>query len=78
MGVSLGQNSGATAETFVFHANADTMRVLRSGHTAGFVWTFTLARYPEIVPTARFTDDAGLHWQIDADLHLEKLAERDW
>lgn len=77
-GVSLGQNSGATAETFVFQANADTMPVLRAGHTAGFVWAFTLARYPEIVPTVRFTDDAGLHWQIDADLHLEKLAERDW
>lgn len=54
------------------------MPVLRSFHKAGFVWGFTLARYPEIVPTARFTDDAGLHWQINADLHLEKLAERDW
>jgi len=25
----------------------------------------------------RFTDDAGLHWQIDHDLHLEKLEHRD-
>ena len=25
--------------------------------------------------TARFTDDAGLHWQVDPDLHLEKLPE---
>jgi hypothetical protein len=24
----------------------------------------------------RFTDDAGLHWQIDHDLHLEKLLDR--
>lgn len=78
MGVSFGPGSGATAETFVFHANADTIPVVRAGHTAGFVWAFTLARYPEIVPTVRFTDDAGLDWQINADLHLERLKERDW
>jgi hypothetical protein len=24
----------------------------------------------------RFTDDAGLHWQIDQDLHLEQLDNR--
>jgi hypothetical protein len=28
--------------------------------------------------TLRFTGDAGLHWQIDHDLHLEKLDNRDW
>jgi hypothetical protein len=29
--------------------------------------------------TARFTDDAGLHWQVDPDLHLKKLPDRsDW
>jgi hypothetical protein len=29
--------------------------------------------------TARFTDDAGLHWQVDPDLHVEKLPDRsDW
>jgi hypothetical protein len=27
--------------------------------------------------TMRFTDDAGLHWQIDHDMHLEKLDNRD-
>jgi hypothetical protein len=27
--------------------------------------------------TLRFTDDAGLHWQIDHDLHLRKLDNRD-
>ena len=27
----------------------------------------------------RFTDDAGLHWQIDPDLHLERPKTRnDW
>jgi len=29
--------------------------------------------------TLRFTDDAGLHWQIDENMHLEKLPNRyDW
>jgi hypothetical protein len=32
---------------------------------------------PDATMTARFTDDAGLHWQIDHDLHLEKLDSRD-
>jgi len=27
---------------------------------------------------ARFTDDAGLHWQLDDDLHLKQLPGRDW
>jgi hypothetical protein len=26
----------------------------------------------------RFTDDAGLQWQVDPDLHLEKLERREW
>lgn len=29
--------------------------------------------------SARFTDDAGLHWEIDHHLHLEKIENRaDW
>jgi hypothetical protein len=28
--------------------------------------------------TARFTNDAGQHWQIDHDLHPQKLKHRDW
>jgi hypothetical protein len=33
---------------------------------------------PDAKIKVRFTDDAGLHWEIDHDLHLEKLAERTW
>jgi hypothetical protein len=25
----------------------------------------------------RFTDDSGLHWELDTDLHLLRLANRD-
>jgi hypothetical protein len=34
-------------------------------------------QYPDAWLTARFTDDAGLHWQIGHDLDLKKLANRD-
>jgi hypothetical protein len=26
----------------------------------------------------RFTDDAGLYWEIDPDLHLKRLDARGW
>lgn len=43
----------------------------------GFVFAADLSRYPQARMIARFTDDAGLHWQIKHDLHLEPLADRD-
>jgi hypothetical protein len=54
------------------------MPVLRAGRQAGFVWALTAEQYPQVIPWLRFTDDAGLHWEIGVDLHLEKLASRDW
>ncbi len=36
-------------------------------------------REPCLVTCPRLTDDAGLHWQIGEDMHLEKLPNRyDW
>jgi hypothetical protein len=57
---------------------SSTMPVLRAGETAGFVWDFTTAMWELLISSVRFTDDAGLHWEIDGTLHLEKLAEHDW
>jgi hypothetical protein len=34
-------------------------------------------QHPEARMTVRFTDDADLHWQIDQDLHLKPLDNRD-
>jgi hypothetical protein len=54
--------------------------VMRRGSTHGF--EYRLTDHPNegagwsIV--TRFTDDAGLCWQIDPDLHLHKLDQRDW
>jgi hypothetical protein len=68
----------AEAETFVLGERSSTMPVLRADQAAGFVWGFTTALYPRLKSWVRFTDDAGLHWEIDNSLHLQKLAERDW
>lgn len=68
----------AQAQTFVPVERSSTMPVLRAGQTAAFVWGFTAAMYPRFISWVRFTDDAGLHWEIDQSLHLEKLAARDW
>ena len=50
--------------------------LLRADHKAGFAFSWSAATtYPACV---RFTDDAGLHWEIDKDLHLRKFDHRDW
>jgi hypothetical protein len=70
--------SSGMAETFVPQARASTMPVLRAGHKAGFAWGFTVAQYPRILLRVRFTDDAGLHWEIGNDLQVKKLDYRNW
>ena len=44
--------------------------MIRAGETIGFSFNFVDYWGPEIV--VRFTDDAGLHWQIDGYLHLQE------
>jgi hypothetical protein len=63
-----------------FHkVDAPTVRVLRAGAKAGLAFPFVASDYPDARVTARFTDDAGLHWEIRPDLHLGKLTNRsDW
>jgi hypothetical protein len=51
--------------------------LLRAGETGSFVFAVSATEDPDARVTLRFTDDAGLHWQIDHDLHLEKLDNRD-
>jgi hypothetical protein len=53
--------------------------LIRPGSRHGFLIGFDLESHPDARLAARFTDDAGLHWQIDQDLHLQKLDNRgDW
>jgi hypothetical protein len=70
--------STAQAQAFVPTERSGTMPVLRAGQTAAFVWGLTTNLYPRLISWVRFTDDAGLHWEIDTSLHLGKLRERDW
>lgn len=74
------------ADTFVFHNSTDLRGpvplpqsgFLRPGHKRAFAWRFPTSQYPGYGFSVRFTDDTGLQWEITVDLHLEKLARRDW
>jgi len=59
-------------------AETPTIPLLRAGETGSFVFAVSTEQDPKARVTLRFTDDACLHWQIDHDLHLEKLDNRDW
>ena len=53
---------------------------IRPGEQYGFVFEINSHIALGLVPVVavRFTDDAGLHWEIDRDQHLKRLADRDW
>ena len=52
-------------------AEGSTVPLIRVGSRYGFLFRFGLENNPDARLAARFSDDAGLHWQIDHDLHLE-------
>jgi hypothetical protein len=52
--------------------------LVRAGSRAGFGFAYTTREFPRADIAVRFTDDAGLHWQIDHDLHLSPIKQRDW
>jgi hypothetical protein len=54
-----------------------SLPLLRAGLTYSFGFEKGPDDYPDATVTARFTDDAGMHWQIDHDLHLTRLDNRD-
>lgn len=71
----------ASAHRGMIHdfAMAETVPLMRSGRQFGFLVQLDLDAYPDVRLATRFTDDAGLHWQIDQDLHLQQLDNRgDW
>jgi len=62
-----------------FPAEDSTVPLIRAGSQYGFLLRFDLEKNPDASLAARFTDDAGLRWQIDQDLHLQQLDNRkDW
>lgn len=70
----------STSHSAVFSglAPAGAIPLMRPRAWSGFLVRFDLATHPTARLATRFTDDAGLHWQIDQDLHLERLDSRDW
>ena|SRR5580658_948370 len=75
---SLGMDINPGADFFVFVEHASTMPVLKAGQKGTFMWGLAYTQNSSLRWLVRFTDDAGLHWEIDTDLHLKKLAKRDW
>lgn len=44
------------------------IRLIRAGETGAFLFPVGAGLNPDARMTVRFTDDGGLHWQIDHDL----------
>jgi hypothetical protein len=72
-------DSGSPAHRGMMHdpAEGSTVPLIRASSQYGFLFKFDLEKNPGTRLAARFTDDAGLHRQIEQDLHLEKLDSRD-
>jgi hypothetical protein len=66
-----------SAPSFLGLSEGTNIPLVRVGETAVFAFAVDTSEHPKARVTARFTDDTGLHWQIDPDLHLEKLDNRD-
>jgi hypothetical protein len=52
--------------------------LVRPDGRALFVFEVPGPYFSELRALVRLTDDVGLHWQIDENLHLLKLEDRDW
>jgi hypothetical protein len=75
---ALPMGSAANMPVFIGARLGDRVALIRGGQTFGFQSSIPVADHQLARMITRFTDDAGIHWQIDADLHLEKLASRNW
>lgn len=64
-------------DVFVDESDDSKVSLVPASARAVFIFIYDVPGHPDARITARFTDDAGLHWQIDHDLHLEKLDNRD-
>lgn len=51
--------------------------LMRIKQTCGFAFGVRVNDHPIAQVIVRFTDDVGLHWELDQDLHLKKLNNRD-
>jgi hypothetical protein len=68
---------GAANRALIDPSAEPRITLIRAGETGAFLFPVGARLHPDARTTVRFADDAGLHWQIDHDLHLEKLDNRD-
>jgi hypothetical protein len=54
------------------------VRVIASGRQYGFKFPIPTEGHEHAEFKVRFTDDADLLWEIDNDLHLQRLDSPDW
>jgi hypothetical protein len=52
--------------------------LIRAGSKFGFKTSVSVKDHGNARMMVRFTDDAGLHWEVDPDLHLAKMDSRSW
>jgi hypothetical protein len=71
---------GEVLQRVVVHGEEGScLPLLRPGLIFAFTFGIGRADCPDATAVARFTDDAGLHWELGHDLHLVKIEDRsDW
>jgi hypothetical protein len=55
-----------------------TVTLARAGTSWSFIFPCVASATDQVRSLVRFTDDVGLHWQIDENLHLGRIGRRDW
>lgn len=60
---------GATNRALIDPSAKPRIILIRAGETGAFLFPVGARLNPDARIAVRFTDDAGLHWQIDHDLH---------
>jgi hypothetical protein len=70
--VTIGDSKPVSA---IYKVILPAVTLLRAGKAAGLVFACRISDYPKPRFAVEFTDDAGLRWQIDTDLHLQKAGE---
>jgi hypothetical protein len=65
-------------EIFIGPDASGQVRVIPSGRKYGFKFPIPTKGHEYAEFKVRFIDDADLLWEIDNDLHLQRLDSRDW
>ena len=62
--------SSASGAAYLGKDGLNRAYLIRAGQTFGFAFPFAASDYPDACVSLTFTDDSGLTWGIDPDLHL--------